>query len=721
MAPIYKKKQKRQLIVAIVCSVLVFAMLLATMIVGILHRRSLASKFEDETFAKAIADSLGLSSVYDLKQSDLDRYEGLVYFWQVGFDYTSGSSYAYPVIMLCDKEYTDALMEQSRPGYEAPEDEEAPNYKDHYTLIYYAIADPEDLNLFANLRMLRTFDTAELSDMEQGCQETQIYYMYYGMGTPVSINALLALSGMDKLTSLKQLSKLTKLEQLSLSFSGITNLEGIDQFPNLNKLDVSFTALQELTGLDSASKLTHLALNSINVTPPEPSEDEEDESSDETSEETSEESSKDEETSDDEDEDDEDEDEEEEEEEKEDPTFNETGLTAEDLAIIAKLPNLQYLDITNNNIADLSALSALQNVEYLSAGNNPLTSLSGLENMKNMEMLYLTNCLLEDASAVSGFEKLESVYLTGNKLTNLNAFSKATKVTYLDASDNLLTDASGVSGMKEILTLNLASNKLTAAPDLSGLTKVNSVNLSSNKLTDVSGLKGFDPTDYEIKEPEKEGEEPTMPTVTLNLSGNKLTEVTLKASMLSSLDLSDNKLTSLELEGCKNVKTLIISKNKKLETVPSLAKLESLVTLTASETGLTELPELKGLKKLTTVNLSKSKKIESIKGLKGNESITTLNLSECSKLSDISVLHTITALTSVDLSKCPGLNDESIEAAFGTPSGKDEEGKEIEAKLLFKEDYKLTVTLTGCLNIKNYDIFNEYSEMKVTHDNANKK
>lgn len=689
MAPNYKKKQKRQLIVAIVCSVLVCAMLLATVIISLVHRSSLASQFRDESFATAIAQTLGLSSRYSLKQEDLDRFEGLVYFCDVGVNSSTYSSYAYPVVMLCDQEYTNALLEQSDPEYEAPEDEKAPDYSDHFVVVPYLLTEAEDLNMFRNLRLLRAFDVTELNAMSSQCQTTQLYSMY-GLGTsPISVDALISALRLSDLTSLTQISSLTKLEQLSLCYTGITDLQGIDKFPNLTKLDTTYTALTDVTGLDTATGLRYLGLGSLNLTPKVQTAD------DETSEDTSSDAS--------------DEEKEEDEEEEKEPTFNETGLDAAALSLVAKLPNLVYLDITNNNIDDLSALSVLQNVKYLSVASNPLTSLSGVENMKNLEVLHAPDCLLTDVKALNGFSKLETLYLSNNRLIDLSALSAATEVTYLDASDNDLTDASGVSGMTKLETLNLSKNKLTAAPDLSKLTKVTTVNLSENELTDASGLANFNPTDYEIEEP-AEGEEAKKPTVTLNLSGNKLAELALKASMLTTLNLSENELgsgdaeTPLQLDGCKALTSLNISKNEDLKTVPSLSALTDLATLDASETGLTELPSLKGLKSLTNVTLTGSD-IASLEGLKDNESITTLTLKECEKLTDISALSTLKALTSVNLEKCTALNDDSVTAAFGT--AKD---------LKFDKNSKLTVTLTGCSGVKDFSVFDEYGNMKVTHD-----
>ena len=231
MASIYKQKQKKQLRNAIICCALVFIMLASTIVISISHKMSFYQDFSDKNFASAIASALGLSSQYDLTQEDLDRFEGLVYFCSVGVDTATMQSYAYPVVMLCDKTYTDALMEQTDPDYE-PTDEKAPDYSQNVAQVIYQLSDPTDLNLFRNLRMLRAFDISELSTMSEGCYQTQLYSMY-GLGnTPYSLDTLIAATKLTQLTSLEQISSLKKLEQLSICYTGITTLDGIENFPN---------------------------------------------------------------------------------------------------------------------------------------------------------------------------------------------------------------------------------------------------------------------------------------------------------------------------------------------------------------------------------------------------------------------------------------------------------------------------------------------------------
>jgi len=736
MASIYKTRQKKQFWTAFICCALVFVMLTATIVVSISHKMSFYQDFSDKGFASAIANALGLSSQYDLTQEDLDRFEGLIYFCSVGVDTTSYQSYAYPVVMLCDKTYTDALMEQTDPDYEG-DGEESADYSQNITQVIYQLSDPADLNLFRNLRMLRAFDVSELSTMSEGCYQTQLYSMY-GLGnTPYSLETLVEVTKLSQLTSLEQLSSLTKLEQLSICYTGITTLDGIENFPNLNKLDATNTSLTDISALEGATGLTYLGLNSINVAVPEEDDDHDHdhdhdhESSESTSGDSSADTSSGDTSKEEEEEKEETPEEEEEREESKETAveYNTTGLTNEDLAVISKLTNLKYLDISNNNVTDLSALSSLKNVKYLSIATNPVENLAGVEGMTEMKLLHALDCSLTDINAVKGFAKLENVYLSGNKLTDLSALSSATEVVYLDASDNGITDMSAVTGMTKLVTLALSDNNITAIPDLKGLDRLGSLDLSDNALKDASGLASFNPnypgmTDDDIeadKKVEKEDDKAANKnTVTINLSDNYITNIALSAKKLSSLDLSDNKLTAgdeaaLKFTDCAKLETLTLTDNKTLTSLKGIETLLSLKTLTANKTGVTEIPDLKALKNLTTVNLSDTD-LESLSGLKGNESITTLTMTDCEKLKDIKDLVTLKKLSTVNFTDCTALDNTSIKDAFGTPKDGDKK-----AELVFDVKSKLNITLKGCKKITDFSIFGEYGNMKATYDKVSDK
>ena len=113
---------------------------------------------------------------------------------------------------------------------------------------------------------------------------------------------------------------------------------------------------------------------------------------------------------------------------------------------------------------------------------------------------------------------------------------------------------------------------------------------------------------------------------------------------------------------------------------------------------------VKGLENLTTVSLDGCD-LEDLSAFDGNASITTLTVKNAKMLSDISALHNLSKLTTADFTGCTGLTDESVTAAFGTKDS-----------LVFAEDSSLKLTLTGCTGITNFELFDSYGNMTVTHD-----
>ena len=79
-----KAKQKRTIFVCILLSVLLLAGSVFVIVDSLIHMNDVYKNFEDEGFATAYAQALGLDSVRDLTQEDLDKVEVLMYSVEVG-------------------------------------------------------------------------------------------------------------------------------------------------------------------------------------------------------------------------------------------------------------------------------------------------------------------------------------------------------------------------------------------------------------------------------------------------------------------------------------------------------------------------------------------------------------------------------------------------------------------------------------------------------------
>jgi len=102
-----------------------------------------------------------------------------------------------------------------------------------------------------------------------------------------------------------------------------------------------------------------------------------------------------------------------------------TDVNEDDLAVLAGMKNLQFLDLSRNPTvtdAGVASLSGLENLRYLNLERTNVTG-TGLKDRGDMVSLYqlnLTDCPVTDESlaAIPRFPKLEEFLLAGTEVTD---------------------------------------------------------------------------------------------------------------------------------------------------------------------------------------------------------------------------------------------------------------------------------------------------------------
>lgn len=91
------------------------------------------------------------------------------------------------------------------------------------------------------------------------------------------------------------------------------------------------------------------------------------------------------------------------------------------LALRQSLPNLQKLDISNNQITEFDNITMFDNLEFLQASGNKIRSIpSSIKNLKKLEFLYLGNNKLEVINpALSSLQNLKLLALNNNKILRI--------------------------------------------------------------------------------------------------------------------------------------------------------------------------------------------------------------------------------------------------------------------------------------------------------------
>lgn len=353
---------------------------------------------------------------------------------------------------------------------------------------------------------------------------------------------------------------------------------------------------------------------------------------------------------------------------------------------------VEYIDVSDENIASLSGVGKFPNVITLICDRNLLTKLdvSALKELVNL------SCVQNKLTALTlgSTKKLVTLYCGGNSLKSLS-LSKNTAITSLYAQNNALTSID-VSPCTALLNLDVSSNKLKKL-DVSKNTKLEQLQCYKNEITALDASKNTALWNLEVGYNALTALDVTKNTKLQNLScqsnGLKTLDVTKNTALvyldvnsneLSALDVTKNtKLTELELEN-NSVKTLDVTKCTALVRLNACGNLLTALDVTKNtkldmlalydnqiksldvtkNTALTELNV--GTNRLTALNVSKNTKLTDLNC--SDNAIKTLDLSANTKLTALRCAEN--QLTSLDLGALTALkNAECSPQSLLAPSG----------------------------------------------------
>jgi Leucine-rich repeat (LRR) protein len=155
-----------------------------------------------------------------------------------------------------------------------------------------------------------------------------------------------------------------------------------------------------------------------------------------------------------------------------------------------RLPTLQRLDISNNQVAGLSALADKPALEVVDAAHNGVSSLSRLQ-ILHLKRLDLSHNDLRNLGASIGLPEVEQLDVSSNGLSNLDGLSYFGALKSLRASDNPLTSIAETSRLPDLRQLDVSKTQVSEISVLSGNEVFYSLNISDTLVTDLSPIAGW--------------------------------------------------------------------------------------------------------------------------------------------------------------------------------------------------------------------------------------
>lgn len=201
-----------------------------------------------------------------------------------------------------------------------------------------------------------------------------------------------------------------------------------------------------------------------------------------------------------------------------------------ELAIIAALPNLKRLTLTDCELSTISGLENAQNLEYVDLSNNTIRNLEPLSYLMNLREINLQHNALTGLNALSGLTNLEKLDVSYNSLTSIAPIVTCTRLISLNANHNELSTLGSIDNLPALNYLAVNNNALSDISVLANCTTLVELHVANNQIENISSLSGL--SNLEI----------------LDFSTNKVIQLPVWSddAKLRTIDGSHNSVTSLD-------------------------------------------------------------------------------------------------------------------------------------------------------------------------------
>ena len=152
---------------------------------------------------------------------------------------------------------------------------------------------------------------------------------------------------------------------------------------------------------------------------------------------------------------------------------------------IGRCDYLTWLDLSDNNITSLSGITKLDKLTELNLANNSLSTVSSLRNLNELETLDLSGNKMTSSSSLAGADSLRELVLDDNNLREIDDLPES--LTYLSARNNRISDFRLITFSDELEYLDLSGNEITSIPNMTYLTGLKYCYLNDNLITDMVG------------------------------------------------------------------------------------------------------------------------------------------------------------------------------------------------------------------------------------------
>ena len=273
--------------------------------------------------------------------------------------------------------------------------------------------------------------------------------------------------------------------------------------------------------------------------------------------------------------------------------ISEVDVSQEDLQLIAGLPQLSILRLTDCGITSIAPLEKATGITVLDLNNNIIRNLDPISAMTQLQELNLQHNAVNSLTGLVSNTKLTRLDVSYNSITSLTPITSLTNLTWLDAGTNSISELGQFDRLNGLTYLSLKSNQLTNVDIVSACVNLTDLNISSNSIKNIESLSALSKMMY------------------FDFSHNEVEEIPAFSidCALVRITGSHNKLSSLKpLSGLKNLNDVHMDYNEDIESVEDLATCPVLIEVNVFATKVKDVRSLTNQSIIVNYNPVQGKK-----------------------------------------------------------------------------------------------------------------
>jgi len=160
-----------------------------------------------------------------------------------------------------------------------------------------------------------------------------------------------------------------------------------------------------------------------------------------------------------------------------------SGVGLKDISALSQIYNLEYVDLSYNNIEDISSLSNNNKIKELCCNGNNISDITALILLYNIEKLDISYNPISSLKPLKDMSELNNLWIRDMSISSFNGIEDLKNLMVLNAQDNNLTDISSLEKLVNLERLVLINCGLNDLSSLSTLNNLKELDLNDNNIT----------------------------------------------------------------------------------------------------------------------------------------------------------------------------------------------------------------------------------------------